>query len=94
MERAKTANLGRRTLAKDEWKPQGAAATVLINKLIDILGLLQSDFLHGKIVQKEQIRLQVAAQLLLPGIISFAPSQVRQEPIDNFAGVSIVNIAI
>ncbi len=59
----------------------GAAAITLIDKLIQVFSLCRGKFLKGKIVNDKQIRLQVAAQSLLPGIVSPASSQIRQQPI-------------
>ncbi len=59
----------------------GAAAIALVDKLIQVFGLGLGKFLKGEIVNDKQIRLQVAAQPLLPGIIGSTASRIRQQPI-------------
>jgi len=58
---------------------QGATATPLIDELVDILSLLEGKLLHSEVVHDKQIRLEVSAQTVLPGVIGVASTEVRQE---------------
>lgn len=52
-----------------------------VNKLIEVFSLRLAKLFKGEVINDKQVRLRVAAQLLLPGIISPAASRVRQKPV-------------
>jgi hypothetical protein len=50
-----------------------------VDELVEVFRLSLGEFFHGKIVQYQEIGLQIVLQSLLPGIIRPAASKVGQE---------------